>query len=200
MVFAGQISERGGKLRTATVSPNLFGNAGPCHFTAAGTGAGLPLVLRNFSYQRRQFGDLKSRRRRIVRTGIRRQRRSALVAVFRDNGNNACHPLGRQQFLQMRWVARLSARFASGGLLNHRLGRIERIDGRRHRRIGGIVAKPSKQIAHDASNSATRRSKAAMARLAHGILDTAALPYRKFSNSARRQLRQFARENGERLQ
>ena len=149
MVLAGQISERGGKLRTATVSPNMLGNTGPCDFTAAGTGASLPLIFRDQSYQRRQFGDLMACRRRIVRTGIRRQRRLAFVAVLRDNGDDARHPLGGQQFLQMRRVAGLSARLASGGLFHDRLGRVERIGRRGHRGIGGIVAEPSKQIANE---------------------------------------------------
>ena len=47
----------------------------------------------------------------------------------------------------MSWMSSLPARFASTGILNHRLGGIERIGRRGDRGIGRVSVEPFSQIA-----------------------------------------------------
>jgi site-specific DNA recombinase len=128
-VAADQVRQHRGQAGPDAVGADLGREGGPRDGTAAGTGAGVPLILGDPGGQPGQLRDLVARRRRVVGTRLLGQGRLAVCARRRHVGHRPVDALGGHQLLEVGRVARLPARPAAGGLL----GRPRRQRGRRAR-------------------------------------------------------------------
>ena len=85
---ADQVGQQSGQPRADAVSSDVGGDGGAGDFAAAGTGAGVPLVFNDASSHGGQFGDLMPGRLGIVGSGLSRQRRLAMAADRRHDGED----------------------------------------------------------------------------------------------------------------
>jgi hypothetical protein len=142
-VTAGEVREGGGQCRADAVGTHLGGNGGVRDLTAARAGSGMSLIFGDDGHDRRKFGDLMPRRRRIERPGLLRQRRSTTAALRGNERDNVRDAFEGQERLEMRRMSGLSARLATGGFLVGS-GRLRIL---RSRRLGR--SEPIQQIADD---------------------------------------------------
>lgn len=132
---AREVRQRGGQTRANAVGANLLGNRGPCDLAATRANARMSLVLSDLGRQRWQFRHLVTHRRRIVLVSFFRQRPVTMHALLGHVSYRILEPLGREQNLQMRWMAELPTGFLPLGFFGGPLG--SAAPGRRGGRVEG---------------------------------------------------------------
>src|SRR5262245_8825767 len=146
VLAAGQVRQRGTQARAEGRGAQLRGDLLAALVPAARAGARVALELGDDGGAARQLGDLVPRRRRIIRPGLLRQWRVAVLTARRDQGDDVVEALLRQPLPLVPGVSGLAAGASPRGPLEHRLGGGGRVGRRRRGGVGGVLPQARQQI------------------------------------------------------
>lgn len=146
LVGADQVAESGSELREGGVSEILSGNGSPSDVAAVRASASVALVFGDENADRREFGNLVSKGRRIVRLVETVEWSLAAGAVAGDVHNDLVDLVEGQELTGVSGVSRLPAGLAGRLGLDDRSRSGRRIGRRRGRRIAGVLVEASFEL------------------------------------------------------
>jgi hypothetical protein len=161
VMAAAEVGEGGDQAWTETVGAEVRRDGRPRDDAAVGTGARVPLILRNLDHLRRQFGDLMPGGFGVGGRRFGRQGSVTGRARRGHEGYDLGDPMAGQAEENGAGMARLSTGLASARLLGDGRRSGGRVGRRRQGRVGGVQAEPRLRSRTSASSSARRPCNAA---------------------------------------